>query len=279
MKVVVTGAGGFIGGHLCAALAAAGHDVGAAAALESAEAVVHLANIAHQRVTEMELMRTNVEGTAHLARAAAAAGVGRFLYLSSVKVHGEHTDGVPLSEDSAFAPEDAYGRSKLEAERAMAAAAGNMETVVLRPPLVYGPRVKANFLALLKVVMRGWPLPLASVDNRRSLLYVGNLVDAILHCLDAPGAAGRAYLLCDGAAHSTPELCRAIAAALGQPARLFPFPAALLDCVPTLRKLTRSMELDDRAIRRDLSWKPPFGFEEGIRETALWYREVFGAAG
>jgi nucleoside-diphosphate-sugar epimerase len=279
MKVVVTGASGFIGGHLCTALGAAGHEVAASALLEGADAVVHLANVAHRRADEAELRRVNVEGTARLAREAAAAGVRRFVYLSSVKVHGEESAGTPLREDSPFAPQDAYGRSKLEAERVLAGAAGAMETVILRPPLVYGPRVKANFLALIRAVARGWPLPLASVGNRRSLIYVGNLVDAILRCLEAPAAAGRTYLVSDGRAVSTPALCRALGTALDRPARLFACPPTLLELLPPLRKLTQSMEIDDAAIRRGLGWAPPFSFEYGVQETVRWYREVFGVGG
>jgi nucleoside-diphosphate-sugar epimerase len=134
---------------------------------------------------------------------------------------------------------------------------------VLRPPLVYGPAVKANFLALMRAIARGMPLPLAGIENRRSLIYVGNLCDAILACL---GSADKTYLVSDGAPVSTPQLCRAIGAALGRPARLFPVP-----WLPG-KALTASLEVDDRAIRAELGWKPPFSFEEGLRLAAAWYR-------
>jgi len=279
MKIAVTGAGGFVGSHLCVALVAAGHEVREPSALQGADAVVHLANIAHRKADEDELRRVNVEGTRRLVRNAAAAGVPRFLYLSSVKVHGERTTGTPLREESPLAPADAYARSKLEAEEVLAASAKEIATVVFRPPLVYGPRVKANFLALLKAIARGWPLPLASVDNRRSMLYVGNLVDAILLGLASPDAVGRTYLVCDADAHSTADLCRTIGAALGRPARLFSCPPAVLGVLPALRRLTDSLEVDASAIRLALGWSPPFAFEDGIRDTACWYREAFEAGG
>jgi nucleoside-diphosphate-sugar epimerase len=253
MRIHVTGASGFIGSHLCPALAAAGHELRTAA--EGCDAVVHLANIAHTSASPAELHRVNVEGTLAQARSALVAGARRFVYLSSLK---------------AAQPDDAYGRSKALAEAALLKLPG-LEAVVLRPPLVYGPRVKANFLALLRAIDRGWPLPLASIENRRSLLYVGNLVDAILCCL-AGQAQGRTYAVADGAPVSTPELCRAIARALGRPARLFPFPGALLRLVPPVARLAQSQVADDSAIRAELGWHAPFSFEQGLRHTAEWYR-------
>jgi len=256
MRIFVTGAGGFIGGHLCAALTARGHAL--AAAPGGADAVVHLANIAHARASEAELRRVNVEGTLARAREAAAAGVRRFVYLSS---------------SLAVVEADPYGRSKLAAEEGLREVRG-IEVVVLRPPLVYGPRVKANFLALMRAVARGVPLPLASIDNRRSVVYVGNLVDAMLLSLQAPQAAGRNFGVSDGAPVSVPQLCRLIGAALGRPARLFPFPVALLELAPPLRKLTRSLEVDDSFLRGELGWRPPFPTAQGLAETARWYRSL-----
>jgi nucleoside-diphosphate-sugar epimerase len=253
MRIHVTGASGFIGSHLCPALAAAGHELRTAA--EGCDAVVHLANIAHTAAHPAELHRVNVEGTLAQAKSALVAGARRFVYLSSLK---------------AAQPDDAYGRSKAVAEQALLQMQG-LECVVLRPPLVYGPRVKANFLALLRAVDRGWPLPLASIENRRSLLYVGNLVDAILCCLAGP-AQGRTYAVSDGAPVSTPELCRAIGRALGRPARLFPFPSALLRLIPPVARLAQSQVADDAAIRAELGWRAPFSFEEGLRHTAAWHR-------
>jgi nucleoside-diphosphate-sugar epimerase len=257
MRVHVTGAGGFIGTALVPALRARGHQVLGGSA--GADAVVHLANIAHARARLEELRRVNVAGTRAAAEEARRSGVARFLYLSSAK---------------AGAPEDAYGRTKLEAEQALAGLEG-IGVVVLRPPLVYGPRVKANFLALLRAIDRGWPLPFASIENRRSLVYVGNLVDAILCCLER-GVRGGSFAVSDGAPVSTPELCRAIARALGRPARLLRFPPALLALVPGVAPLLRSQEVDDRAIREALGWRPPFSLEEGLRLTAQWYRAQGG---
>jgi hypothetical protein len=142
---------------------------------------------------------------------------------------------------------------------------------ILRPPLVYGPGVKANFLALMRAIDRGWPLPFASVVNQRSLIYVGNLVDAIVRGLER-GVVHKTYALSDGAPVSTPELCRAIARALGRPARLFAFPRALLALVPRASRLVESQVVDDTAFRAELDWRPPFTLERGLRDTAEWYR-------
>jgi nucleoside-diphosphate-sugar epimerase len=254
MRVLVTGAGGFIGSNLCPALAAAGHQL--SVSVENCDALVHLANIAHARASAAELHRVNVEGTIAQAKASLAAGARRFLYLSSIM---------------AAQPVDAYGRAKSIAEQALLQLQG-LEAVILRPPLVYGPGVKANFLALMWAVNAGLPLPLASIDNRRSLLFVGNLCDAIIRCLEAPPAGGRTYHVSDGMAVSTPQLCRALGGALQRPARLFPFPARLLELHSGLRRLTRSLEVDDSAIRQELGWRPPYTFEQGLRITAEWYR-------
>jgi UDP-glucose 4-epimerase len=251
MRIFVTGARGFIGSHFCPALAAAGHEL--RASLGGCDAVVHLANIAHTDASPAELHRVNIEGTIAQAKAALAAGAQRFVYLSSIK---------------AARPEDAYGRAKSIAEQALLRLEG-LEIAILRPPLVYGPRVKANFLALMRAIDRGWPLPLASIRNQRSLIYVGNLVDAMLRCLEGPAGV---FELSDGVPVSTPELCRALARALDRPARLFPFPAALLRLVPGAARLVESQVADDSAIRGVLGWRPPFTFEQGLQATADWYR-------
>ncbi len=222
---------------------------------------MHLAAIAHRRAEREEIQRVNVDFAVDTARKAAAAGAS-FLFLSSIKVHGE-SSAAPFREDSPIAPEDIYGESKARAEEALRAIAG-LRLAMLRPPLVYGPGVKANFLALMNAVARGMPLPLASIRNRRSLIYVGNLADAILACLGKDGT----YLVSDGEALSTPQLCREIGAALEKKARLFAFPALLLP-----KKLSGSLEVDDALIRRTLGWKPPFSRPEGLRTTAQWYRD------
>ena len=261
MKVAVTGASGFIGRHLVPALAHAGHQVQPDVA--GAHAVVHLAGIAHRRATADEISEVNVRLPERVARQAAATGT-RFVFISSVKVHGERSQS-PFTERSPIRPVDAYAVSKARAEDALRGVAG-LKLVVLRPPLVYGPGVKANFLSLMRAVARGWPLPFATIDNRRSLIYVGNLVDAVVRSLDAEGT----YLLSDGEAISTPQLCRDIAQALGTRARLVPFPSALLPA-----KLAGSLEVQDSAFRDGVGWQAPFSRREGLRATAEWFK-AFG---
>ena len=263
MKVFVTGASGFIGSALVPALAAAKHEI--RKSMPGCDAVVHLANIAHASADRALLWKVNVEGTRSIAEQAAAAGVRRFVYLSSIKASGEQTSGRPFDGSEPALPQDDYGRAKLAAEQALRDV--GIEMVVLRPPLVYGPRVKGNFLALMKALARGWPLPFASIANRRSLVYVGNLADAVIRSLEAPRAAGRVYVVGEDAALSTPQLCREVAAALGVRARLFPFPPALLG-----RRLAGSLEVDARRIREDTGWVPALGLAEALRLTAGWYR-------
>ena len=299
MRIVVSGAAGFIGRTVAARLVGAGHRVVAllrrvpahpplppeveifkcgdlsafadwTAVLKGADALVHLAAIAHRSVRDEDLLnRVNAVVTENAARAAAAAGA-RFVFLSSVKVLGEETAGAPFRAGDAPAPQDAYARAKAAAERIIAEVP-DLDWTVLRPPLVYGPGVKANFLALMRAVARGLPLPLASVQNRRSLLYVGNLADAVARCLESPQSSGHTYLLSDGTPLSSPELCRTLSDVLGRRARLLPFPPSVLDWIPAMRPLVRSLEVDDSAIRSELGWQPPYTFEQGLRATAEWY--------
>ena len=306
---LVTGANGFIGRILCEALGASGRKVRAAvrapdpgspdavatgdigpdtdwrAALEGVRDVVHLAARTHVlRETAAhplaEYRRINVGGTEQLARAAAARGVRRLVFLSSVKVNGEQTGERPYAEDDAPRPEDAYGVSKWEAEQALSrvAAATGLEVVVLRPPLVYGPGVKGNFLRLMGLVARGAMLPLGAIANRRSLVYAGNLAAAILTALAAPQAAGRTYLVSDGEDVSTPELVRATARALGVRPRLVSTPPALLRFAAALAgrraeyaRLAGSLQVDSSRMRRELAWRPAFTLAQGLAQTARWY--------
>jgi nucleoside-diphosphate-sugar epimerase len=249
MKVHVTGAGGFIGTALKEVLKNP-------SSLEEAEAVVHLAGIAHRLASREELQRVNVDLAVETARKAAARGAA-FLFVSTIKVHGEEGS---MTEQSPIAPEDLYADSKARAEDALRAIPG-LRLAVLRPPVVYGPGVKANFLSLMRAIAHGVPLPFASIRNRRSFVYVGNLVDAILTCLGKEGT----WLVSDGAPLSTPGLCRAIGAALGRPARLYPFPPLLLPA-----KVAASLEADDSLLRQ--SWRAPFSLEQGLSQTADWYR-------
>jgi len=308
MRILVTGASGFIGKALCRELLARAHTVRAAvretdssaaaevqqipvpdiaaefdrrALVGGVDAVVHLAAIAHRAVSDSELRRVNIDAAVRLAEAAAGT-VRRFVFLSSVKVHGEDSGAGAYSETEALRPEDSYGRSKLEAERALTelAARSAMELVLIRPPLVYGPGVKANFLRLLRWVDSGVPLPLAMVRNRRSLIYLGNLVDAIARCAEHPAARGP-YLVSDKEAVSTPELVSRIARALERPARLVPAPQALLRIAgmiagrgDEIRRLTGNLAVDSSRARRLLAWEPPYALDEGLAETARWFRST-----
>jgi nucleoside-diphosphate-sugar epimerase len=311
LRILVTGASGFVGSALCPLLEARGHAVRRAirasgslpgagetvsvgelsgetdwtGALAGVQCVVHLAARTHvlrERSLDplAEYRRVNVEATRRLAAQAAAAGARRLVFASSVKVNGEESPGRPFTEADDPRPQDAYGLSKREAEQALRALEREtgLEVVVLRPPLVYGPGVKGNFLRLLQLVARGVPLPLASVRNRRSLIYVGNLADAILAACEAPQAAGRTYLVSDGEPVSTPELVRAIARALGVAPRLLPCPPALLRAAAALagrgqeaHRLLGSLEVDGSRIARELGWRPRASLAEGLAQTARWF--------
>ena len=254
------------------------------------DCVVHLAARTHVlRDTGVdsltEYRRVNVEGTRRLAQTAARAGVKRFVLVSSIKVNGESTGAHPFTESDTPRPEDAYGIAKWEAEQALRqiAAESGMEAAVLRPPLVYGPGVKGNFLQLLHVVARGWPLPLASIRNRRSVVFVGNLVDAIIAAALSPAAPGNTYLVSDGEDVSTPDLVRALATALNVPARLLPCPAVLLNFTAAVigrldaaARLTGSLQVDGSKIRRQLGWQPHVTLAAGLAETARWYHAQSG---
>lgn len=264
-----------------------------AAALHGVEVVIHLAARVHvmREVAAdplAEFRRVNVAGTEHLARQAARAGVKRLVYVSSVKVNGESTlspspspaseGGEPLcfTELHVPAPQDAYGLSKWEAEQALhrVAAETGPEVVIVRLPLVYGAGVKGNFAQMLKVLAKGIPLPLASVRNLRSLIYVGNLVDALILCATQPAAAGQTYLVNDGEDVATPDLLCWLGEAMGRPARLFPCPPGLLRLAgyvvgksAQVERLTGSLRVDSSKIRQELGWRPPFSLREGLRLT------------
>lgn len=311
--ILVTGANGFIGRALCSTLISQGKNIRPAvraadsgentagqdsvvvgpidgdtdwtSVLGGVDTVCHLAARAHHVHDAANSLisryrEVNTDGTRRLAQMAAQAGVKRFVFLSSVKVNGERTADRPFTENDAPHPEDAYGISKWEAEQALhnISRTTGMEVMVLRPPLVYGPGVRGNFLRLIQLVARGAPLPLASVINRRSLLYIDNLVDAIVLCMDTPRAAGGTYLVSDGEDISTPDLIRSLAAALDVRVRLFPCPAALLKLGATvlgksgeISKLSESLQVDSSRIRKALGWQPRVSLRQGLEKTARWY--------
>jgi nucleoside-diphosphate-sugar epimerase len=316
MNILVTGANGFVGSALCQEIASStnwsiygtmrSHQQTIALLptvrpiiidsltstnsyqkiLSEIDCVVHLAARVHMmkdRATNplAAFREINTYGTANLAKEAADRGVKRFIYISSIKVNGEESgNGCAYTEESLPNPQDPYGQSKLEAEQALdrIASETGMEVVILRPPLVYGPKVKANFLQLLRIVKKGVPLPLSSINNARSLLYVGNLVDAILTCLSHPNAAGQTFLLSDGEDLSTPELIRRLAKAMKQPDRLFPVPPSFLKKIgkltgksTTVERLLGSLTIDNSKIQQTLNWKPPFTVDRGLQATVDWY--------
>jgi nucleoside-diphosphate-sugar epimerase len=225
-----------------------------------------------------DFRRVNVQGTLNLARQAAATGVRRFVFISSIKVNGETTDlGYPFTADDVPAPlDDPYGVSKMEAEQGLRqiAAETGMEVVIIRPPLVYGPGVKANFAALMRAVQRGWPLPLGMVHNQRSLVGLDNLVDFIVTCITHPQAANQTFLVSDGKDLSTTELVRGMAKAAGMPARLLPVPlwvlqagASLLGKGDAVQRLCGNLQVDISKARSLLGWVPPVSVEEGLRRA------------
>lgn len=308
MRLAVTGAGGFVGRALCRSLADGRLSVTAcvrtgsapqgadrearigditdrqalAVAFTGADAVVHLAGRAHVMRDDAadplaEYRRVNVEGTKAVCEAAAETGVRRIVFMSSVKVNGERSDGGPLTEDDPPCPEDPYGVTKMEAETALFASAAErgFEAVCLRPPLVYGPGVRANFAALMKLCDSGIPLPFGSVTgNRRSLIHVGNLVSAIETALTHENAAGRVFLVRDGEDLSTAGLIRALRTAMGRPPRLLPVPVSLLNGLLRLagrgamaERLLGTLSVDDSAIRAALGWIPPVAVADAMAET------------
>lgn len=312
-KVLITGAGGFIGSVLCERLLSEGYSVIGAqrspksflsqrelehvsidlndqnikwdAVLPGVDTVIHLAARVHvmrnnTADTLTAYRNINVHGTERLARQAAELGVKQFVFMSSVKVNGEESSR-PYTEFDAPAPIDSYGISKMEAELKLRtiAAETRLALVILRPPLVYGPGVKANFLKLLQAVDRGRPLPFASVKNKRSLIYVENLVDAIVSCVRHPKASGQTYLVSDGEDVSTPELIRMISVLLQMPPRLFSVPEIFLHIAARITgkrsmmdRLVGSLTVDSAKIREELDWHPPFTLPEGLGETVAWFR-------
>jgi nucleoside-diphosphate-sugar epimerase len=250
--------------------------------LAGVKSLVHLAARVHvMEDTEVDPLTAfravNVDSTLNLARQAVTAGVKRFVFISSVKVNGESTEpGRAFTDADAPNPQDAYGQSKHEAEQGLRqfSADTDMEVVIIRPPLVYGPGVKANFAALMRAVKRGWPLPLGIVHNQRSLVALDNLVDFIVNCITHPQAANQTFLVSDGQDVSTTELVRGMAQAAGVPVRLVPVPlwalragASLLGKGDAVQRLCGNLQVDISKARSLLGWVPPASVEEGLRRA------------
>ena len=313
--ILLTGANGFVGQHLGVYLLKQGYDVVAAVrqpntsinftparlvavgdidattdwstALNGVEVVIHLAARVHVMQEQAEdplatFRQVNTLGTLHLAQQAAEHGVKRFVYLSSIKVNGESTSAHPFSEQNITTPEDPYARSKWEAEQQLLdlAAQTGLEVSIIRPPLVYGAGVGGNFQRLLSLVARGWPLPLANIHNRRSLVGVQNLCSLLEVCVHHPAAANEVFLVSDGEDISTPKLIRMLAVAMGKPCRLWPFATAMLAMASQLfgqrdawERLAGSLQVDITKARQQLGWEPPFSLEQGLAETVAWYKK------
>jgi nucleoside-diphosphate-sugar epimerase len=253
-------------------------------ALTGIDSVLHLAAHAHvmqpSAQDRRDFERVNVHGTERLARAACAAGVERFVYLSSIKVNGERTCGRPFRAGDMPAPADDYARSKWEAERRLAAIESTcaMRVSVVRSPLVYGPGVRANFLRLMSLARSAMPLPLASIGNSRSMVSTWNLVDLLRTLLCREPPSGGVILACDREALSTPELLRRLARLMGRPSRLFPMPAAALRVLGALtgrrgelRRLCDSLVIDASDTRARIGWEPPLSVDAGLERTVHWY--------
>ena len=311
--VLVTGATGFVGRFLCSKLLSNGwHVRGTLLAFESPSAlisgvepvvveplgldtlwshalsgidtIIHLAARVHimdDAATDplLEFRKVNTEGTIQLAREAVKAGVKRMVFISTIKVNGEESD-VPYTENSTAQPSDPYGVSKWEAEQGLRQIESEtgLEVVVVRPTLVYGPGVKANFLNMMKVVSKGLPLPFSSIKNKRSMIYVGNLVDALALCASHSSSAGKTFVVSDGDDVSTPELIKRTARALNVKSRVFPIPISVMRFAGKLigksaavNRLAGSLAVDSSAIKKELGWQPPFTMEQGIAETAEWF--------
>ncbi|MCZ4294815.1 UDP-glucose 4-epimerase family protein [Vibrio sinaloensis] len=309
MKLLITGSSGFVGSRLlekvralgtepclavrkpmpgCSAFLISGIDsqMDWSEALEGIDCVVHCAARVHQMNDSasdlLEAYReVNTRGTLNLARQTAQAGVKRFVFISSIKVNGEFSpSGHPFQPDLVHVPDDPYGLSKYEAEvqlRELAEKTG-LEVVIIRPPLVYGPGVKANFLSMMHWVEKGIPLPLGAIHNSRSFVYVDNLVDLILTCCKHPKAAGETFLVSDGTDVSTTQLLKAVALSMNKRVHLLPIPMPIINFSSKLigkpqisQRLCGSLQVDISHTRKILEWEPPVTFEQGLKRTAQAY--------
>ena len=313
-NIIVTGANGFVGKTLCATLVEKGYFVrGIVRSRNSLEAVpsgvvsivagdigenvdwqnivknidivIHLAARVHiihkSKVNRLpEFMKINSAGTKKLAEAAAGAGVKKFIYMSSIKVNGEITHGRPFFAEDLPVTKDPYGVSKWKAEEAVREVCSNsgMNGAIVRPTLVYGPGVGGNFLRLLNWVRKGIPLPLGAIENKRSFVYLGNLVDAISALVEDTAVHNETFLISDGKDVATPDLIKMIARAMGSKVRLMRVAPGILKRVGSLigrveevQRLTESLCVDNSKICNMLKWNPPFAFEDGIKKTVEWY--------
>ena len=313
-KILITGATGFVGQAVCKKLREGGHmltgttrtpDQGAgpervplyhipeigpdtdwSQAVSGADIVIHLAARVHVMKDRSpdplaDYRNVNTAGTRKLAQQAAAAGVKRFVFISTIKVAGENSPVSGFTEDDHAMPEDPYGVSKWEAEQALAdiSRSTGLEVVILRPPLVYGPGVKGNFLSLFEAINKNRVLPLGAIQNHRSFLSVFNLADAIATAAEHPNAAGQTFFVADEHAISTPDLVRKIAAALDTKPRLLNFPLGLLKIAGFLtgksaavQRVAGSLTVNTRRIQTQLNWHPPVLMEDGLKETADWFK-------
>lgn len=311
-RALITGANGFVGRNLCQLLVRRGWQIVAATrrvpavamrdvsvkvlplssnvrdwqeALASIECVVHLAATVHQMSrpsASLDYRTVNLEGTKFVAAQAALAGVKRFVYLSSIKVNGEGTTRIYRGDDVPM-PVDEYGRSKMESESALhgISAQTGLKVVIIRPPLVYGPGVRANFKRLLSLAALGVPLPLGSIRNRRSLVGIQNLADFVANCMEHPGAAGRTWLVSDGEDLSTPELVAKLARLMGKNPAFFPVPLRLLKGLAQIvgqgsvvARLSDSLQVDIAPAREILGWSPPYSVDYGLAATVAAYLET-----
>ena len=318
-KLLVTGANGFVGNVLCREALVRGFSVRGAvrtdcdcplkiknsgigyvavgdinadtdwnSAIFNCDVVIHLAARVHVMSEDSDdplysFRLVNTLGSENLARTAAACGVKRLVYVSSIKVNGEVTDDdTCFFEQDKPNPQDAYGISKWEAEQALCRVAleTGLEVVIVRPPLVYGAGAKGNFSQMLRVVALGIPLPFASIKNKRDLVYVGNLVDALIICATHPSAAGNTYLVSDGKAVSTPALLKDVAKALGVSSYVFAWPIKLLKLAGVLfgkaeqiERLVGSLQVDSSKLRRDLGWVPPYSLQKGLDKTVSKFQD------
>jgi len=310
-RILITGANGFVGRALTHHLLSKGWQVSCvmrsdsmlhdevdrkiilpsidertvwAEALSGCAVVIHLAarvHVMNDHASDplVEFRKTNVEGTLNLARQAAEAGVKRFIFISSIKVNGEQTlPGLPFTEADTAKPQDAYGQSKYEAEQGLMAIARKtgMEVVIIRPPLIYGAGVKANFASMLNYVKRGMLLPLGAIHNKRSFVYLGNLLSLIECCIGHPAAANQVFLVSDGNDLSTTALLRCCAAAMGVKARLLPVPQGVIEFFATMlgkkavaQRLCGNLQVDISKARAVLGWTPPVSVADGLQATVI----------